>query len=745
MVVGFCIVCTLVWGVSELVSDLVRGNQLLRSGKIEEAVDAFQKAIALHPHFHHSHQQLGKALEKLGNYEEAAEAYKLGIEMNGDYSFSHEKLGQLLAGKQQLDEAEEMYRTAIKLNPFFHGFHYGLAQVLLQKNDVQSAVKELGACIDKNTKHYPSYDLMGDLLSQQGKEDDLIAWYKQGLLAMRHHHTYYQKIKQKIADLGLDKDQIFNDNFITNLEVVSDFWQQHRPITLKNEWVITEAMYHQDQGHNLFATRLSLYDLILSQYLQKLYGYRIAAWINVNNYSLKQICICLGVEKFIIPSVHSLTENQKSQLDNFSKEANQENFKHLLLDFKCDDLHIGDLLYDRNISSGGFKRSTPILDRSISRGIESAFKTLNYWTNLLDSCRAKFCIYPQATVYVRGYISRLLCNKKVVVLGLEIDAHHRTQTLTRYETLDELYDHPSRVSQKLFVYFWNHHRQNSLQIGKELLENTMGIKQSSSGNPYGTRAYAGKKVYTRVEFCEKLNLDPSLPIVVVASHVFNDVPHGHRHRLFVDYYEWLVETLKICAQIESVNWIVKEHPFVGRVSSGYNVDKTAKKLVNNEYSVSPNIKLAPNDLSNLSLIDFCHAIVTVSGTIAQELACFGIPSVLAGSSSYSECGYTHNPQSIQEYTEVLHSIHELPKLTPEQIDRAYVAYAIIHHHKKQSATCSNFSIGKDLKSTIDDWANKIRNNQMEPLEEDPLFKNFMIQMLLKEKHLLRFDELLDFD
>ncbi|MDT9281854.1 MAG: tetratricopeptide repeat protein [Limnospira sp. PMC 1293.21] len=37
----------LVWGVSQLVSDLVRGNQLLRSGKLEEAVDAFQKAIAL--------------------------------------------------------------------------------------------------------------------------------------------------------------------------------------------------------------------------------------------------------------------------------------------------------------------------------------------------------------------------------------------------------------------------------------------------------------------------------------------------------------------------------------------------------------------------------------------------------------------------------------------------------------------------------------------------------------------------
>jgi hypothetical protein len=57
----------------------------------------------------------------------------------------------------------------------------------------------------------------------------------------------------------------------------------------------------------------------------------------------------------------------------------------------------------------------------------------------------------------------------------------------------------------------------------------------------------------------------------------------------------------------------------------------------------------------------------------------------------------------------------------------------------------NLAAKPDVKSTIEDWANKIRNNQVEPLEEDPLFKNFMTQMLLKEKHLLRFDELLDCD
>ncbi|EKD09928.1 tetratricopeptide TPR_2 repeat protein [Arthrospira platensis C1] len=44
---GLGMICALFWGVSKLVSDLVRGNQLLPSRQLEEAVDGFQKAIAL--------------------------------------------------------------------------------------------------------------------------------------------------------------------------------------------------------------------------------------------------------------------------------------------------------------------------------------------------------------------------------------------------------------------------------------------------------------------------------------------------------------------------------------------------------------------------------------------------------------------------------------------------------------------------------------------------------------------------
>ena len=643
---------------------------------------------------------------------------------------------------RQTQEEITAYQSAITINPSFHEFHYHLAKVMINKNDFQNAIAELELCLDKNPQHYPSYNLIGDLLVQEKQEDKLIQLYKQGLLATRHNYTDHQKLIQKISTLGLDGENFFNDTFLKNLQVVSDFWESQRSVRKKNEWVLIECA--SPTGWGLYATGRNL---IAAKYLQKFYGYRIAAWCRpcevdtaawtkgVIDYQLKQVLISFGVEKFIIPNGDfGLNEHQKSQMENFSSEANSQNFKYLLQDFKCDDLHIGDLVYDLMLrSSPG--RSTPIFDEKqrIIAALESGCLAYNFWKNFLHSCQVKFFVSSHATIYQHGLISRLVSSKKGIVFGINV------LFTRRYETVVELLD-GGLISEKLFLYFWNHYKQKSAAIGKERVENTMGIKPSGTRNPYPTMAYSSdKKVYTRPEFCEQLNLDPSLPIVIVASHVFNDAPHCFRHRLFVDYYEWLVETLKICSQIDSINWIIKEHPSV--VKGDYVVDKTAKELVNNEYSLCEHIHLAPDDISNLSLIDFCHAIVTVSGTIAHELACFGIPSILAGSSTYSECGFTNNPQSIDEYKALLYSIDQQEKLTDEKIEKAHVAYAIQYHHLRNQ---SNFNLSfSEPYSEMESWANVIKSGEIGTIEEDPFFNNFMIQILLKKKYLLRFDQLLD--
>ncbi|NET92616.1 tetratricopeptide repeat protein [Okeania sp. SIO1H2] len=50
-------------------------NQLLREGKLDDAVAAYREAIALNPGFSHTHHNLGEALVKVGRIDEAIAAF----------------------------------------------------------------------------------------------------------------------------------------------------------------------------------------------------------------------------------------------------------------------------------------------------------------------------------------------------------------------------------------------------------------------------------------------------------------------------------------------------------------------------------------------------------------------------------------------------------------------------------------------------------------------------------------------
>ncbi|WP_143438551.1 tetratricopeptide repeat protein, partial [Hydrocoleum sp. CS-953] len=55
------------------------GNQLLREGKLEEAIASYQKAIESNPQFAWSYQNLGETLEKVGRIDEAITAFRQAV------------------------------------------------------------------------------------------------------------------------------------------------------------------------------------------------------------------------------------------------------------------------------------------------------------------------------------------------------------------------------------------------------------------------------------------------------------------------------------------------------------------------------------------------------------------------------------------------------------------------------------------------------------------------------------------
>lgn len=73
-----------------------QANQLLREGKLEEAVVAYRLALAQNPNFYLSHHNLGEVLWKLGRLDEAEQAFRQAIRLKPSDPFSCSSLAQLL-------------------------------------------------------------------------------------------------------------------------------------------------------------------------------------------------------------------------------------------------------------------------------------------------------------------------------------------------------------------------------------------------------------------------------------------------------------------------------------------------------------------------------------------------------------------------------------------------------------------------------------------------------------------------
>lgn len=102
-----------------LTSHFSQGNQLLREGKVESAISAYQEAINQNPNFYWAHHNLGEALEQLEHFDRAVAAYQKAIELKPEAAWSYFKLSIILSQLGKRKEAEQAKKKAVELEPSF--------------------------------------------------------------------------------------------------------------------------------------------------------------------------------------------------------------------------------------------------------------------------------------------------------------------------------------------------------------------------------------------------------------------------------------------------------------------------------------------------------------------------------------------------------------------------------------------------------------------------------------------------
>jgi tetratricopeptide (TPR) repeat protein len=117
----------------------------LEMTSIEQAKDAYERAIAVDDEHADAHVNLGRLLHEEGAPAAAAKHYRAALEADSGHNTASFNLGVALEDLGRVEEAIRAYKRALVLDPDNGDAHYNLAGIYERRGDKQAALRHLKA------------------------------------------------------------------------------------------------------------------------------------------------------------------------------------------------------------------------------------------------------------------------------------------------------------------------------------------------------------------------------------------------------------------------------------------------------------------------------------------------------------------------------------------------------------------------------------------------------------------------
>jgi len=157
-------------------------------GRLDAAVQSFEKALALKPDYTEVNYNLGLTFQELGQLDAAVKCYENALAVNPDYAEAHNNLGVTLKELGKLDDAVKCYEKALAIKPDYTEAHSNLGNAFKELNQPETAVKFYEKALTINPDHAEAhYNLtiahnnLGLAFMDLGKPNDAINCYEKAL------------------------------------------------------------------------------------------------------------------------------------------------------------------------------------------------------------------------------------------------------------------------------------------------------------------------------------------------------------------------------------------------------------------------------------------------------------------------------------------------------------------------------------------------------------------------------------
>lgn len=150
----------------------------------------------------------------------------------------------------------------------------------------------------------------------------------------------------------------------------------------------------------------------------------------------------------------------------------------------------------------------------------------------------------------------------------------------------------------------------------------------------------------------KLGLEPDRPVILLCTNVVGDSLALNRQVFTDGMADWLARTVALFAGLPEFQLVVRVHPgeMLGAGHPSVEIVKDVLPHKPDHVIVVP----PESDINTYDLIEMAHLGLVYTTTVGLEMCMHAVPVIAAGATHYKGKGFTDDPQSWEEYEDMLH-------------------------------------------------------------------------------------------
>lgn len=171
-------------------------------GKIDEAVETFEKVTFLNENYPEGQNNLGVALKAQGNLEKAEIAFSRAIKLRPKFADAYNNIGNVYFAQKKFTEAANAYKKAISAKPNFSEAYSNLGTALVELKQISEAIEAFNKAIVLNPNFAEAYNNLGDALRKQNNLEMAAVVFKKAISLKPKLAQAYNNLGNISLDLG---------------------------------------------------------------------------------------------------------------------------------------------------------------------------------------------------------------------------------------------------------------------------------------------------------------------------------------------------------------------------------------------------------------------------------------------------------------------------------------------------------------------------------------------------------------